>query len=205
MRRWTSRVVRVLLFTLFGGVLFLFGAFIALPKIMGWMPLAVLTGSMRPHLPPGTELVVQPLTTRGQIDELKVGDVVTYMPRVQDSDVITHRIIAISPGMDGHRYFTFQGDANPAPDPGRITEEQIRAKLLYSVPLLGYLTTKLPLDQKSWGLDAIAIGLFGYAGWQLLSSVLALRRSRRRRLAAVVAASRHFDSWVLPEDLPAKT
>jgi signal peptidase I len=199
MKTWISRVLKIVLMTVFGAMLFLVGAFVLLPKAMGWMPLAVLTGSMRPHLPPGTEIVVDPIDNQGELDALKVGDVVTYMPHSGQSDVITHRIISISKGLDGHRSFIFQGDNNPSPDPNPVAESQIRGKLLYYAPLLGWVTTKLPVNQKSWGMDAVAVGLFGYAVWQVFSSVRSIRRARRDKQAQALLP-RH-NGWVLPEDL----
>ena len=53
------------------------------------------------------------------VDDLKVGDVITYLPPTGagNSDLVTHRILTIEPGENGARVFTTQGDANSDPDP----------------------------------------------------------------------------------------
>ena len=53
------------------------------------------------------------------VDDLKVGDVITYLPPPDagNADLVTHRILTIEPGDNGARVFTTQGDANPDPDP----------------------------------------------------------------------------------------
>lgn len=176
--KFALRAVLALLAAL---VLFLVGAFIVLPKIMGWVPLTVLTGSMRPHIPPGSEIVVARVETPAQIDALRVGDVVSYMPYPDDPMLITHRIVAIAVQADGQRVFTIKGDANPSADPNPVTPQQIRGKLLYHVPWLGYVTHVVPQSGKGLGLVLTAVALLGYAGWQIVSATLGSRRSRSPR------------------------
>ncbi|MDY7558549.1 S26 family signal peptidase [Cryobacterium sp. 10C3] len=50
---------------------------IVVPKATGSTPLTVLTSSMEPTLPPGTLIIVRPVTP----DEIRIGDVVTYQIR----------------------------------------------------------------------------------------------------------------------------
>jgi signal peptidase len=78
----------------------------------------VLTGSMRPGMPPGSVAVISPVAP----STLRVGDVVTYQAPVADHRVVTHRVVRIvEPGE--HPVIQTKGDANNAPDPwlARIT------------------------------------------------------------------------------------
>jgi signal peptidase I len=153
-------------------VLFLGAILIVVPKATGSIPLSVLTGSMRPGLPPGTLLVVQPVDT----DDILIGDVVTYQIRSGDPAVITHRVTGISEGADGERTFTLQGDANSDPDEP-VREVQVQGRLWYSVPFAGFVSTAVNGEARGWIVPAAAGALFAYAGWMVLSAV----RGRRRR------------------------
>jgi signal peptidase len=157
----------LLLFVLFVGAIL-----IVVPKATGSIPLSVLTGSMRPGLPPGTLLVVQPVDT----DEILIGDVVTYQIRSGDPAVITHRVTGISQDAGGERTFTLQGDANSDPDEP-VREVQIQGRLWYSVPFAGFASTAVNGEARGWIVPAAAGVLFAYAGWMVLSAV----RDRRRR------------------------
>lgn len=76
----------------------------------GWFrPLTVLTGSMSPTIPLGSVAVVAPVP----VDEVAVGDVLTYAIPVDDHRVVTHRVVEVlAPGVVRTR-----GDANEADDP----------------------------------------------------------------------------------------
>lgn len=168
-------------------VLFLVAAFIVAPKIMGWVPLTVLTGSMRPHVPPGSEIVVDRIDSVAEVNALHVGDVISYMPYPDDPTLITHRIIDIAVRADGQRLITVQGDANPSPDPNPVLPQQIKGKLLYHVPGLGYLTNALPQSGKGVGLVVAAAGLIAYGAWQVFSALRGRRRTGRHRRGRQVA------------------
>ena len=166
-------------------VLFLGAVLIVVPKATGSIPLSVLTGSMRPGLPPGTLLVVQPVDT----DEILIGDVVTYQIRSGDPAVITHRVTGISEDAGGERTFTLQGDANSDPDEP-VREVQIQGRLWYSVPFAGFASTAVNGEARGWIVPAAAGVLFAYAGWMIFSTV----RDRRRAAAAATPAADQGDA-----------
>lgn len=113
-------------------------AVVAVPRVLGWVPLTVLTGSMSPALPVGSQAVVEPVDAAG-IRDLEVGDVITFLPRPDDPTTVTHRIVGRSLGADGLPVFTTRGDANNADDPWRVTAPQLRGRVVYAVPYVGYL------------------------------------------------------------------
>lgn len=120
-------------------------AFVALafmgigPRVAGYRTLTVLTGSMRPTMPPGSVVVA----TREPIDDLRVGQVLVYQIPVLDHRVVSHRVIDITRTPSGVVVQT-KGDANNAPDPwrARITDGSVWHASL-AVPYLGSVIRSL--------------------------------------------------------------
>ncbi|MFL6025080.1 MAG: hypothetical protein ACJ72O_17190, partial [Marmoricola sp.] len=61
---------------------------VVVPKLGGATSYTILTGSMRPHMPPGTLVVVKP----DKPDQVRVGDVLTYQIESGKKAVATHRV-----------------------------------------------------------------------------------------------------------------
>ncbi|KQX05811.1 S26 family signal peptidase [Leifsonia sp. Root1293] len=159
---------------LLGLVVALAALLIIVPKVGGATPLTVLTQSMEPSLPPGTLVVVGPV----EPSEIRVGDVVTYQIRSGEPDVITHRVIGMTSASDGSTSFTLKGDNNAVEDPP-VVAEQIKGRLWYSVPFVGYVSSVVNGDTRSWIVPGLAIALFGYAAFMVVSGVLVSMRRRR--------------------------
>ncbi|MCA5892129.1 signal peptidase I [Isoptericola sp. NEAU-Y5] len=117
-------------------VLLLAALVIVVPQVVGGVPLTILTGSMEPNLPIGSLAVVRPVEPA----DVRIGDVVTYLPNPDDPTAVTHRVTGIDVHQDGTRTFTLQGDANTAPD-DPVAEHQVRGTVWYAVPGLGYVNT----------------------------------------------------------------
>ncbi|GAB2974174.1 signal peptidase I [Frigoribacterium salinisoli] len=149
---------------------------IVLPKATGSTPLTVLTGSMEPGLPPGTLLVVRPTP----VDQVQVGDVVTYQIASGRPEVVTHRVTGIRSAADGDLRFVLQGDANDEPDAEAVRPEQVRGVLWYSVPLVGWVAQAVTGEARSWIVPLLAAGLLAYAGHMVVSGLLEARHARRR-------------------------
>lgn len=148
-------------------------AFVLVPRLTGSTPYTVLTGSMRPTMPPGTTLVVKPI----EFADIRVGDVITYQIASGQPEVVTHRVIGVNVTPDGVRLET-QGDANPIPDPELVREEQVRGKAWYWLPVIGYVTNGVTSDTRTWLAQGLGVGLIGYAVVTLV--VVAVRGSKRR-------------------------
>ena len=135
---------------------------IVVPALVGGMPLSVLTGSMRPHLPPGTLVVVKPTP----VEEIGVGDVITFQIESGRPAVATHRVIARSvDSASGEVRFTTQGDANNTPDPEPVQPMQIHGTVWYAIPYLGWVNQAIDGHTRSWAIPALAGALFLYAAW----------------------------------------
>jgi len=89
----------------------------------------VLTGSMRPGIQPGDVVMVRAVPT----DELKVGDVIAYLPPSHTTPVL-HRIVSI----DSSGLVT-KGDANNVSDPwGKVsTDSATTLRLVWVIPKIG--------------------------------------------------------------------
>ncbi len=140
-------------------VLVMAALLIVVPKVAGGIPLTILSGSMEPNLPVGSLAVVVPV----EPDDVRIGQVVTYLPHPNDPTPITHRVTAITHRADGGYTFTFQGDANAAPDKP-VQDYQVRAKVLYAVPWLGHLNNAVNGENKHVALYVVAGGMFVWAG-----------------------------------------
>lgn len=153
-------------------------AIVVVPRVMGWVPLTILSGSMEPTIPTGSQVVVEPVEGDEDAQTLQIGDVVTFMPYPDDPTLVTHRIVSRSVGTDGSVSFTTQGDANGAADPWELTATQLRGEVRYHVPYAGHVATLLDGNQKSTGIVAVAAILFGYAALQLVTAIRDARRSK---------------------------
>ena len=161
-------------------------AAVVLPRAGGATPYTVLTGSMRPGMPPGSLVVVRPVAP----EQLRIGDAITYQLRSGEPDVVTHRVISVSTTFNGERLFSTQGDANPTPDDKPVIAGQIRGVVWYSLPMLGYVNTWLTGEQHIWAVGATAVLLLGYAAFMGTSAVVDSRKAKKRSnsiLAAVDA------------------
>lgn len=95
----------------------------------------IVSESMLPEYRIGDIIVVQ----KTDIDNLKIGDDVTYLGSAKNFDglTITHRIIDIRVE-DGKRYFTTKGMSNYIEDP-EISEESIYGKVIYHTVVFSFV------------------------------------------------------------------
>jgi len=165
---------------LFALVLVIAVGVIVVPFASGSTPMTVLTGSMRPLYPPGTLVIVKPI----EPEDIRIGDVVTYQLRSGEPEVVTHRVIAINTGVNGDQSLTTKGDNNGIPDENPVLPVQVRGKVWYSVPYIGWANTIVNGENRVWIVPAIAGALFIYAGWMFMSGVSGAIRKRRRNRTA---------------------
>ena len=136
-------------------------ALVIVPKSTGAVPLTVLTGSMRPTVPPGSMVVVRPVDPA----RLEIGDVITYQLRPGDPTLVTHRIVGATYGDE--RTFRTKGDHNSAVDPEPVHEIQVRGRVWYAVPVVGHLANQLDNAQRDWVRNAAGGLLLAWAAWTI--------------------------------------
>ncbi len=147
---------------------------VLVPRLGGATPYEILTGSMRPGLPPGTLVVMKPVNGPGDVG---VGSVVTYQLRSGEPTVVTHRVKEVRQSLGGDLEYITQGDANGVADVRPVRPEQLRGHLWYAVPHLGRVNQVVNGDQRQTLVYLAAAGLGAYA----VSMFLAAMRDRRRR------------------------
>jgi len=150
-------------------------AVIVVPAMTKSVPLTVLSSSMEPGLPPGTLLIVRPVSPA----DIRLGDVVTYQIRSDDPALITHRVTEITTSTSGERTFTLQGDNNGAPDPDPVRDVQVQGRVWYALPYLGWVNNAMGGDLRSIVLPIAAGALLLYAAWAILSSLFGRKKAQR--------------------------
>ncbi|AYG03303.1 signal peptidase I [Gryllotalpicola protaetiae] len=153
-------------------------AAIAVPRFAGAVPLTVLSASMEPSLPPGTMLIVRPLA-QDQMNQVRIGDIISFQPSPQDPTLITHRVVGISHVTDGRTIFTTQGDANATVD-APVHDYQVRAVLWYSLPGLGWVSDAINgQGNRVWIIPTAAGLLFAYAAYTAISTTVTAVKKKR--------------------------
>lgn len=149
---------------------------ILVPAVSRSTPYTILTSSMEPGYPPGTLVIVKPI----DVDDIRIGTVITYQIESGKPDVVTHRVIQIiQPNLpDGEKSFVTKGDANSEPDAEPVKPVQIRGAVWYAVPWIGWVNNLVNGDMRGIIIPIVAGGLFLYGGWMVVSNRLEKRRER---------------------------
>ncbi len=81
------------------------------------------------------------IIVRSSPDDLKQGDIISYL--ATDSyyagKIITHRIIGIEESEDGVLFYRTKGDNNNVADAVLVNESNVYGKVLFKIPMLGYI------------------------------------------------------------------
>ncbi|MGN6251043.1 MAG: signal peptidase I [Marmoricola sp.] len=170
--RWGRRALNALCIV----VTLLALAFLA-PSLMGLQRYAIAGGSMTGTYDLGSIVFDRVVP----VSDLRVGDVITYLPPADSNvdNLVTHRIVSIH----GDRYRT-KGDANPDVDPWTFRlVASTQPRVVASVPYVGWAL--LALQRRDLRMLAIGVPAALVA---LLSLLQLLRALRERRPAAAPAA-----------------
>jgi signal peptidase len=129
--KWALNLVVVLL-------LLAFIAWFTAPRILGWQPQVVLSGSMEPALPLGSVAFVEPKSG----EEVQTGDMLTFRNPDGTELVVTHRVTEVVRG-EGGLAFKTKGDANEAEDSWLVPAANVVGTVKWHVHYLGYITDKV--------------------------------------------------------------
>lgn len=150
-----AKVIAVALLVL-GALVFLFLAIG--PRVFGYQTSTMLTGSMAPLINPGDVVVTVPTP----IEDVKVGDIITYHIPVEDQRVETHRITEITTTADGGVAVQTKGDANNGIDPwiatlqGKTVDKQV-ATIPYVGNAIRAIREPMVLNTLMYGAPAILV------------------------------------------------
>ncbi|HEX2893511.1 MAG TPA: signal peptidase I [Marmoricola sp.] len=96
---------------------------------LGLRAYVVHTGSMEPLLEPGDLVIDRPAPRN-----VRVGEVITFDHGAGLTDLVTHRVAAVSQGG-----ISTKGDANRSRDAWLIRPDQVHGRMEHRVPRAGYL------------------------------------------------------------------
>jgi len=147
MKKHKKEIIETVVFIIIA-VVGSYAIFIGLEVGLGTYPesplRSVSSGSMRPAYNVGDLLLLRSIPS----DRLQVDDVIVFEVSTRSYDIV-HRIIEIQyRSQDGKLYFRTKGDNNPSADywkstecwNGMIPEENVIGKVIFSVPLIGYVS-----------------------------------------------------------------
>lgn len=111
---------------------------ILLPSVLSGSLAIVRSGSMEPEMPIGSIALTLPIAP----EEVKVGDIIVFQPPrhptiMNPGVTVSHRVIEVQ--ADGELYFITKGDASEDPDIFPIPASNVRGKVVFSIPHLGYV------------------------------------------------------------------
>lgn len=115
----------------FGLILLTAGFVIGLFK---YQPIAVVSGSMSPTFNRGDAVVIEKLNDMEK-DKLKVGDIIQF---ISGTKYVIHRITDIGNDEYGNKLFTTKGDYNNANDVDKVHLKDVKGKVSFVVPYIGY-------------------------------------------------------------------
>ncbi len=147
---------------------------ILVPLVTGSQTFTVLTNSMAPKYAPGTFLVVKPTP----FTDLRVGDIITYQIESGKPAVISHRIVSVSSTQSGERVFTTKGDNNSLEDEAPVHEVQVRGKLLYAVPYVGFVANAAGQVNRGSLVPIGGIALIAFGVFTTIRGAVLKRRTR---------------------------
>ena len=97
--------------------------------------MAVVSNSMYPTFERGDLIFVRGVDSP---DEIKQGDIIVFQLK-GDPETKVHRVVEIE-NNNGQVQFKTKGDHNPNIDPWDVSFEEVKGKVLFWIPKLGYLS-----------------------------------------------------------------
>ena len=98
-------------------------------SVFGYSLFRVVTGSMEPEIPVGALLICKKV----DISALRLGDIVCFFSQEAGrlDQIITHRIVNITTGLDGALRLETKGDANVVSDVYYVTAQNLIGQVVY--------------------------------------------------------------------------
>ena len=104
------------------------------PLVFPYRVYTVLSGSMEPTIPVGSEVVLL------QVDasQIHVSDIITFQRPGHPDQLVTHRIVSTVKQPDGSSAWVTKGDANRVSDGWQIPAQGKGLRYAFHIPLIGY-------------------------------------------------------------------
>lgn len=158
------------------------------PSFLGYERYVITGGSMTGSISKGSIAFEKPVP----VDELEVGDVITYLPPADSgvSNLVTHRIVELGEDAQGASRLRTKGDANADVDPwtfSLVASEQPVVE--FSVPRAGYVFIALADRETRMLVIGVPAAFIALLALIELVKNLGSWASARRRGRAVVTTS----------------
>ena len=146
----------------------------------GWKPplygaYVIISQSMEPTIH------VQDAIVTKRVDNLKIGDVCTYLskdPRFLGI-MITHRIIGTDKDENGETVYIFKGDNNYSADTMKVSKNQIYGKVIMKIPKIGYVQYFLS-SAYGW-IIAIVVPCVGIITFDIIKLINTSSNKRKKK------------------------
>ncbi len=110
-------------------------AVLVAPSLLGVSLDHVLSGSMEPAIQTGALIAMEKLDP----GDVQVGDVIGFKVEGMDTPVC-HRVVEIVDTEEGFGFVT-KGDANEEPDAEAVKPENLKGRVVFDLPYIGYITS----------------------------------------------------------------
>ncbi len=137
-----SLLVIVLIIAVFFGAYFI-DQMIGMKNHEDRSPLFGVYVIISPSMVPNINVYDAVVTMRVPTDKIEMYDVITFLSKDIDTHgtPITHRVVGIVETEDGKRGYRTKGDNNNAEDNALIMEDEVIGKVLFRIPMIGYVRT----------------------------------------------------------------
>jgi signal peptidase len=159
------------------------------PSLFGYERYVITGGSMSGTFEKGSIAFEK----RVPVEDVAVGDVITYLPPADSgtTQLVTHRVISDTVMPNGQRQLQTQGDANPDPDPWKFTlTGDTQPVVRTTVPHAGWIFVALADRETRMiaiGVPAALIALASLV--ELGRGIGGARRDRREKRSSSAAAA----------------
>lgn len=139
----------------------------------------IVSNSMEPIIKVKDAIIIK----RVDIDEIEVGDVVTYkaLDPAYYGILITHRVVDIKTE-NGETIYITKGDHNPTIDRTPVAASQIHGKVIMRVPKIGYIQYFLATAY-GWIIAIVipCVGVISYDIYKLIKTIKSEMRNNKRK------------------------
>ena len=150
------------------------------PSVGGWLPLIVLTDSMKPEIDGGDLIICHTI----EAEEIKTGDVIAFFdPAGNGTSIVTHRVIEIVEE-NGELSFRTKGDNNNAEDKLLVSENDLVA--IYKTRIAGAGNVAMFMQSPTGLIVCVVLPIVMLVGYDLIRRKL-YERKRDDDTAALMA------------------
>jgi signal peptidase len=159
------------------------------PSLFGFERYVITGGSMSGTFEKGSIAFEK----RVPVKDVKIGDVITYLPPADSgtNHLVTHRVISDKILPDGVRQLQTKGDANPDPDPWKFSLTDTTQPVVHTtVPYVGWVFVGLAdreVRMIAIGIPAALIALGSLL--ELARGVRGMRVERREKRQSVLTTA----------------